>query len=381
MGIFGKNDGGIMDVIRCDEQDYLIWKWHPQGTTEQTSQRANAIRWGSSLRVRDGSAAVLVYPQPDGSSQEYIEGPFDKVIETDNFPVLASLVGVLYQGNSPFQAEIYFINKAGTIQVPFGVGPVNAFDGRYRDISIPTQVRGAINFRISDVGQFIKCHSLSGFNTEAFKEKIRAFLVGRVKSVVTNAAKDNGISLLQIEGKIPEIEGFVEKDLREKLFNEYGVELVSVNISDIEISKGSPEYKKLEKLTQGKGTLFAQGVVSAIGEIKSTIGGEKKLSDAERGDEPSAAQKVSNALGGLFGKKDKVAPPPIPTAGYYLAVDGKKKGPYDLSRFKKMMQDGEFNSESLIWKEGWENWVKAADVEELSSFFQSTIPPIPDSDK
>ena len=90
MGIFGKNDGGIMDVIRCDEQDYLVWKWHPQGTTEQTSQRANAIRWGSSLRVRDGSAAVLVYPQPDGSAQEYIEGPFDKVIETDNFPVLRS---------------------------------------------------------------------------------------------------------------------------------------------------------------------------------------------------------------------------------------------------------------------------------------------------
>lgn len=53
MGLFSKNDGGVMDVIRCDEQEYLIWKWHPQGTTSQTSQRANAIRWGSSLRVRD----------------------------------------------------------------------------------------------------------------------------------------------------------------------------------------------------------------------------------------------------------------------------------------------------------------------------------------
>ncbi len=381
MCIFGKNDGGFMDVIRCDEQDYLIWKWHPQGTNEQTSQRANAIRWGSSLRVRDGSAAVLVYQQPDGSSQEYIEGPFDKIIETDNFPVLASLVGVLYQGNSPFQAEIYFINKAGIIQVPFGVGPINAFDGRYRDLSIPTQVRGAINFRISDVGQFIKCYSLSEFNIEAFKEKIRAFLFGRVKSVVTNAARDNGISLLQIEGKIPEIEGIVERDLQDKLFSEYGVELVSVNISDIEISKSSPEYKKLEKLTQGKGTLFTQGIVSAIEEIKSTIGGEKKLSDAESGDEPSNAKKGTNALGGLFGKKDKVIPPPIPSAGYYLAVNGKKKGPYDLSRFKKMLQDGNFNSESLIWKEGWDNWVKASDVEELNSFFQTVNQPILSSDK
>ena len=34
MGLFGKkdaspkpNEGGLMDAIRCDEQDYLIWKW------------------------------------------------------------------------------------------------------------------------------------------------------------------------------------------------------------------------------------------------------------------------------------------------------------------------------------------------------------------
>ena len=80
MAIFGKNDGGFMDVIRCDETDYLVWKWHPQGTTSQTSQRANAIRWGSSLRVRDGSAAVFVYSGADGKPQEYIEGPYDKVI-------------------------------------------------------------------------------------------------------------------------------------------------------------------------------------------------------------------------------------------------------------------------------------------------------------
>jgi membrane protease subunit (stomatin/prohibitin family) len=61
MGIFGNADGGVMDVIRCDEPDYLIWKWHPTGTSSQGGKRTNAIRWGSSLRVRDGSVAVFVY--------------------------------------------------------------------------------------------------------------------------------------------------------------------------------------------------------------------------------------------------------------------------------------------------------------------------------
>ena len=77
MALFQKNDGGIMDVIRCDETDYLIWKWHPQGSSAGISQRANSIRWGSSLRVRDGSVAVFVYPQADGTMEDFIEGPYD----------------------------------------------------------------------------------------------------------------------------------------------------------------------------------------------------------------------------------------------------------------------------------------------------------------
>ncbi len=35
MGLFGNkekhNEGGLMDVIRCDEKEYLIWKWRPAG--------------------------------------------------------------------------------------------------------------------------------------------------------------------------------------------------------------------------------------------------------------------------------------------------------------------------------------------------------------
>ena len=43
--------------IRCDEPSYLIWKWHPAGVQLGTGNRENAIRWGSSLRVKDGEVA------------------------------------------------------------------------------------------------------------------------------------------------------------------------------------------------------------------------------------------------------------------------------------------------------------------------------------
>ena len=154
MGLFSNKDGGIMDVIRCDEADYLIWKWHPKGISTQDSQKANSIRWGSSLRVRDGSVAVFVYPQEDGTLIDYIEGPYDEIIETKNFPVLSTLVGKFYNNGSPFQAEIYFINLANLIQIQFGVPYFDVFDPDYINYAVPIAVRGSINFQIADYREF-----------------------------------------------------------------------------------------------------------------------------------------------------------------------------------------------------------------------------------
>ena len=40
MGIFNKkHEGGLMDVIRCDEESYLIWKWHPVGSQQGNNNR------------------------------------------------------------------------------------------------------------------------------------------------------------------------------------------------------------------------------------------------------------------------------------------------------------------------------------------------------
>lgn len=90
MGLFNRNNrrGGLMDEIRCDEPSYLIWKWHPSGVQVGKGNRENAIRWGSSLRVKDGEVAVFVYPQSDGTAQDFLEGPFDQILETDNLPIL-----------------------------------------------------------------------------------------------------------------------------------------------------------------------------------------------------------------------------------------------------------------------------------------------------
>lgn len=111
MALFGKaKNGGSMNIIRCDEPSYLIWKWHPAGAEQGNNARENSIRWGSSLRVKDGEVAAFVYKQKNGTMQDYIVGPFDQTLKTANLPVLASIIGLAYDGATPFQAEVYFIN-------------------------------------------------------------------------------------------------------------------------------------------------------------------------------------------------------------------------------------------------------------------------------
>jgi membrane protease subunit (stomatin/prohibitin family) len=100
MGLFNnKTEGGLMDVIRCDEKEYLIWKWRPSGEAN-TTKKGNAIRWGSSLRVKDGEVAVFVYNQKDGPNQDFIIGPHDDLIKTANFPMISNIIGLAYAGKS-----------------------------------------------------------------------------------------------------------------------------------------------------------------------------------------------------------------------------------------------------------------------------------------
>lgn len=251
MGLFGKRKNvGFMDEIRCDEPSYLIWKWHPTGTQKGDNYRENAIRWGSSLRVKDGEVAVFVYKHDDGTMQDYIEGPFDQIIETQNFPVLASIVGLAYAGGTPFQAEVYFINLAQIVQVKFGVPFFDVYDPRFDDFGVPVAVRGTISFKITDYRQFIKLHRLSNFNLDDFQKQIRDVVIRYVKDIVANAPAIHNIPLVRIEAKTSEINDAIEYDIGKRLKEDFGVDVSGIDIGTIEIDKSSEGYRQLMSVTK-----------------------------------------------------------------------------------------------------------------------------------
>lgn len=250
MSLFGKKPGGWADVIRCDEPNYLIWKWHPAGSQAGANKRENEIRWGSSLRVKDGEVAVFVYKQKNGTMQDFIEGPFDQTIKTANFPVLSSLIGLAFDGKSPFQAEIYFINLARLVQIKFGVPFFDVYDPRFEDYGVPVAVRGTISFGITDYREFVKLHRMDTFTLNDFEKQIRDAVCRYVKDTVANAPAAHNIPVVQIESKVGMINDAVEFDLGERLKETFGVTISGIDIAAIEIDKLSAGYRQLMAITK-----------------------------------------------------------------------------------------------------------------------------------
>ncbi|MCI6771166.1 MAG: SPFH domain-containing protein [Oscillospiraceae bacterium] len=436
MGLFDRNKrtGGFMDEIRCDESSYLIWKWHPSGVQFGEGNRENAIRWGSSLRVKDGEVAVFVYKQPNGVMEDFIEGPFDQIIKTSNFPVLASIVGLAYEGGTPFQVEVYFINLAQIIQVKFGVPFFDVYDPRFSDFGIPVAVRGTISFKISDYRQFIKLHRLNTFSLDDFQRQIRDAVCRYVKDTVTNAPAANDIPVIQIENKTSQINDAIEYDVSVRLNENFGVTVSGVDIGAIEIDKTSDGYRQLMAVTkdvasakiqaetedyierlriqrqEGQYAVHKQtqtanlgayqvekqaevGVAgaNALGQMGANGAGTVDLGGG-MGFNP-AAMMAGMAVGGAVGQNiagtmgnmmsgavpppsNSVTPPPILQSTYYLAVNGQATGPFDVGVLRQMTVSGQVTCDSLVWQAGMSEWKKAGDVDELKNMFV-TMPPVP----
>lgn len=442
MGLFGnKSEGGLMDVIRCDEQEYLVWKWRPSGEANST-KRENAIRYGSSLRVKDGELAVFVYQQKDGSMQDFIVGPYDQTIKTANFPVLSSIVGAAFGGASPFQAEIYFINLSGNVQIRFGIPYFDVFDPRFLDFAVPMAARGTITFNLTDYKAFIKLNRLINFELEDFNKQIKDAVTKYVKGVITNIPADKGIPVLQMERKLLEINEIVAAYLKPRLENDFGVNMKGLDLATIEVDKESEGYAELRKVTaeQTTKTTVAQTDVNIknmedmqninaqnmeetlriqreeaqraqklqtetnfIGahalnqqtEVLKTgaesLGNMGNMDMGGGGGMNPAGMMTGMMMGGAMGNQmagmmnqmgqnmnqQQNTPPPPPQIQYSVSVNGQTAGPFNWQQLQQMVQNGQLTKNTHVWKQGMAGWELAGNVQELANLFGAVPPPPP----
>jgi len=442
MGLFGKKtEGGLMDVIRCDEQEYLVWKWRPSGEANST-KRENSIRYGSSLRVKDGELAVFVYKQKDGSLQDFIIGPYDQTIKTVNFPILTSIVGTAFGGESPFQAEIYFINLSGNIQVRFGIPYFDVFDPRFLDFPVPMAARGTLTFNVTDYKSFIKLNRLVNFDLNDFNKQIKDAVSKYVKGIITNIPAENGMPVLQMERKLLEINELIASYLRPRLENDFGVNAKGFDLASIDVDKESQGYSELRKITSEltSKTTIAQADVNIknLEDMQSinalnmdetlriqreesqraqklqsetnfigahsinqqtevlkagatSLGNMGNMDMGGGGGMNPAGMMTGMMMGGALGNQmagmmnqmgqnmnqTQNTPPPPPQIQYSISINGQTAGPFNWTQLQQMVQNGQLQQNTYVWKQGMAGWELAGNVQELASLFGAVPPPPP----
>jgi membrane protease subunit (stomatin/prohibitin family) len=239
----------ILNVIRCDlgQQDYLVWKWQP---AEGSTGRSTQIRLGSSLRVRTGETAVFFYSKGGGApALDFIDGPCDLILETKNIPIISNIIGLAYGGDSPFQAEVFFINKSQATQLRWGIPWFDAFDPRFEDFPVPLALNGAITFQIGDIQKFINIQRLENFESSQLTQQIRPQLASAIKANVVTLAVQRGIPLVQIGSKTEEISTLLLSTVN-KVIEQFGLSVRNFAIETIELDKESQGFIDLMRVTK-----------------------------------------------------------------------------------------------------------------------------------
>lgn len=437
MGLFSKKvyGGGLMDVIRCDETQHLIWKWHPEGTVGGENRKENAIRFGSTLRVKEGMVAVFVYKQPSGVIYDYIPGPYDGVLETKNLPVISRIIGLAYAGESPFQAEVYFLNLGGLVQLKIAVPYFDVFEPRYLDFAVPIAVRGSITFQINNYIEFINLYRLQNLTYNDFYNELKTAINRNIKSIVTNVPEECSVPVLQLERKIELINDQIYQKLKGRLKSEFGIDLNSVDIDVLDIDKTSDGYDRLIEITRN---LTYEKVKAATEvdikqmhdnqrldvyertknidddsysrrkqtqsmnlnayrtETQENIGvafskgvGSQSVSSGFNAATLAAEITIGNTIGSNIAEAMKNTSvnssafpnnmPPINNDKneYFIAIDKQPTGPYDVDAIKSMVLSGEISDSSLIWRDGMTKWLPISEVISVKAFPKG-MPPIPD---
>ena len=228
----------IIDVLKYDgPNNVLVWKWR----STSNSDREKELRLGSQLVVNQSQEVCFI----KGGQMLDVFGPGTHTLSTKNLPILSSLIGLAFGGDSPFTAEVYFINKSVSMDAKFGLIPFNMIEPNFK-IPIPVTSRGSFALAVSDSKIFLNkiVGTVGDFETRTLSQYFRGVITEATKNAITKIAREQKLSPLELESIVFEVANAVRGLLASTIL-EYGLELKLFNIEAIPIIDEDPKVKKI----------------------------------------------------------------------------------------------------------------------------------------
>jgi len=186
---------------------------------------------GSQLIVNQSQEACFF----KGGELLDVFGPGTHTLSTKNLPFLAKLVGLVYGGDTPFSAEVYFVNKTVSMDAKFGLMPFNMVEPTFK-VPIPVSCRGSFALIVKDSKRFLTnmIGTVKDFNTKTLSELFRGVISENVKNTITKISREQNLSPLELESIVYEVGTAVKSIINEHL-QEFGIEIKLFNIESIPV--------------------------------------------------------------------------------------------------------------------------------------------------
>jgi membrane protease subunit (stomatin/prohibitin family) len=317
MGIWDFVKSELIDVIEWfdDTGATLVWRFPDQD---------HEIKNGAKLTVREGQAAVFVN---EGQVAD-VFSPGLYSLTTQNLPVLTTLRSWKYGFESPFKAEVYFVNTTNFLDLKWGTqNPIMMRDADFGVVRL--RAFGTYGIRVVDPGVFMKevVGTDGCFTTDEIEGQLRSMMV----SAFTHMLGSAQIAALDLAANYRSIGDKARTDM-ESDFQGYGLSLTRFIIENISVP---PEVEKMMDVRSQMGVVGDMGrftqfqTAQAIPEAAKSGGagefmgmgagiamGQKMAGAMAAGlSQPPAEGAQQQATGPAATPAPVTAPPPVSQAG------------------------------------------------------------------
>ncbi len=220
MGMFDAIRSQFIEVIEWldDSGNTILYRFPVQG---------QEIKNGAQLTVRESQAAVFVYQGQIGD----VFGPGRYTVDGGNTPILTKLGAWKYGFNSPFKAEVYFVNTKQFTDLKWGTSnPVMMRDPDFGMVRL--RAFGIYSIRVTDPRALIK--EVAGTNAHFVTEDIEGQLKRTLVSGFSDALAESKIAALDLASNYDELGRFIKAKLTDD-FNSFGLELTKLVIENISL--------------------------------------------------------------------------------------------------------------------------------------------------
>jgi len=188
-------------------------------------QGSGDFRIGSQVIVRESQQAVFFR---DGKALD-VFGPGRHTISTANIPLLVDLIGKVFSGETPFKAEVYFVNLREFVDQKWGTPEAIAL--RDTDLGmVRLRAFGTYSMQVKDSQLFV--NKIVGTQGLYYTNDIENFLRSMIISNLTDLLGEVGKSIFDLPNLYDEI-GAGTKAKAQDDFNTLGVDLKTLYVSNI----------------------------------------------------------------------------------------------------------------------------------------------------